>query len=106
MLKPKCFEIKGSLLIEQHITKDGPSPYFVVWVPHTARMFYDRKAMMRFIKWPKGTPSREKIDEWLSSLDAPKAPALDMDAIKREGFGPEADGLDETDPNHQTKMVT
>lgn len=61
---------------------------------------------MRFIKWPKGTPSREKIDEWLLSLDAPKAPALDMDAIKREGFGPEAHGLDETDPNHQTKMVT
>ena len=28
MLKPKTFHIPGALLIEQHIVKDGPSPFF------------------------------------------------------------------------------
>lgn len=106
MLKPKRFHIPGTLLIEQHVVREGPSPYFVAWVPNTSKMFYDRKEMMRWIKWPKGTPSREKIDEWLNGLEAPKAqPALDLEAIKREGFGPEAHALDDSDPNSQTRTV-
>jgi len=106
MLKPKTFHIHGALLIEQHIVKDGPSPYFVAWKPHTSRLFYDRKEMMRWIKWPKGTPTREAIDAFLDSLDAPKVqPTLDLEAIKREGFGPEAHALDDFDPNSQTRTV-
>lgn len=107
MPKPKAFHVPGALLIEQHIVREGPSPYFVVWRPHTSRMFYSRRELLRWVKWPKGTPTRQAIDEFLDSLEAPsEAPALDMDAIKREGFGPEAHALDESDPNHQTKMVT
>lgn len=30
---------------------------------------------------------------------------LDMERIAKEGFGPEAHGLDPTDPNYQTKMI-
>jgi hypothetical protein len=106
MLKPKSFHVPGALLIEQHIVKDGPSPYFVAWKPHTSRLFYDRKEMMRWIKWPKGTPTREAIDAFLDGLEAPKAqPALDLEAIKREGFGPEAHALDDSDPNSQTRTV-
>jgi len=60
---------------------------------------------MRWIKWPKGTPTRDALDEWLNSLEAPKAPLVDMDAIKREGFGPEAHALDDSDPNSQTRTV-
>ena len=69
-------------------------------------MFYDKGQMLKFIRWAAGTPTREALDEWLESLDAPAAPAVDLEAIKREGFGPEAHALDESDPNHQTKMVT
>ena len=106
MLKPKSFHVHGALLIEQHVVKDGPSPYFVAWKPHTSRLFYDRKEMMRWIKWPKGTPTREAIDAFLDSLDAPKVqPTLDLEAIKREGFGPEAHALDDSDPNSQTRTV-
>jgi hypothetical protein len=94
------------LLIEQHIVREGPSPYFVAWKPHTSRLFYDRREMMRWIKWPKGTPTREAIDAFLDGLEAPKAqPALDLEAIKREGFGPEAHALDDSDPNSQTRTV-
>ncbi len=106
MLKPKSFHVPGALLIEQHIVKDGPSPYFVAWKPHSSRLFYDRREMMRWIKWPKGTPTREAIDAFLDGLEAPKAqPALDLEAIKREGFGPEAHALDDSDPNSQTRTV-
>ena len=106
MLKPKTFHIPGALLIEQHIVREGPSPYFVAWKPHTSRLFYDRREMMRWIKWPKGTPTREAIDVFLDGLDTPKAqPTLDLEAIKREGFGPEAHALDDSDPNSQTRTV-
>ena len=107
MAQPKRFERPGSLIIERHVVREGPSPYFVVWRPFTSRMFYDIGEMLRFIRWAKGTPTREALDEWLLSLDEPKeAPTVDMDAIKREGFGPEAHALDESDPNNQTKMIT
>jgi len=106
MLKPKSFHVPGALLIEQHIVREGPSPYFVAWKPHSSRLFYDRREMMRWIKWPKGTPTREAIDAFLDGLEAPKAqPALDLEAIKREGFGPEAHALDDSDPNSQTRTV-
>jgi hypothetical protein len=106
MLKPKSFHVPGALLIEQHIVREGPSPYFVAWRPHTSRLFYDRREMMRWIKWPKGTPTREAIDAFLDALEAPKVqPALDLEAIKREGFGPEAHALDDSDPNNQTRTV-
>ena len=106
MAQTKWFHSPG-VSIDRHVVREGPSPYFVAWQPHSSRMFYDRREMMRWLKWPKGTPTREKIDEWLDSFEvAEEAPGLDMAAIKREGFGPEAHGLDETDPNHQTKMVT
>lgn len=106
MLKPKTFHIPGALLIEQHIVREGPSPYFVAWKPHTSQLFYDRREMMRWIKWPKGTPTREAIDAFLDGLEAPKVqPALDLEAIKREGFGPEAHALDDSDPNNQTRTV-
>ena len=106
MLKPKSFHVPGALLIEQHIVREGPSPYFVAWMPHTSRLFYDRREMMLWIKWPKGTPTREAIDAFLDGLDAPKAqPTLDLEAIKREGFGPEAHALDDSDPNSQTRTV-
>ena len=105
MLKPKSFHVPGALLIEQHIVKDGPSPFFVAWKPHTSRLFYGRQSLMKWLKWPKGTPTRDALDEWLNSLEAPKAPPVDMDAIKREGFGPEAHALDDSDPNSQTRTV-
>jgi len=108
MLKPKAFHMPGALLIEQHIVREGPSPYFVAWKPHTSRLFYDRREMMRWIKWPKGTPTREAIDAFLDGLEAPKESVplpLDMEEIKRKGFGPEAHTLDDSDPNSQTRTV-
>ena len=59
----------------------------------TARPFTDPKALLKWVKWPKGTPTGDALREWLASFEqkaeAP-APELDMAKIKAEGFGPEA----------------
>ena len=75
-------------------------------VGKTARLFTDPKAILKFVKWPKSTPTGDALREWLASFDkkteAP-APKLDMAQIKAKGFGPEAH---DDDPTANTKMVT
>ena len=69
-------------------------------------LFTDTKKILRFIKWPKGTPTGDLLREWLASFDQkPEAPApkLDMAKIKAQGFGPEAH---DDDPTAKTKMIT
>ena len=68
-----------------------------------------RKDLLRFVKWPVKTATGDALREWLDELEAEEpAPAaeLDLTRIEKEGFGPEAHGLDESDPNYATKMVT
>jgi len=68
--------------------------------------FNDPEGVLKFIRWPKGTPTGDAVREWLAGFDdESKASelALDMDQIKREGFGPEAH---DEDPTAKTKMVT
>ncbi len=84
----------------------------------TARPFTEPKAILKWVKWPKGTPTGDALRGWLASFDEkPQAPApeLDMAKIKAEGFGPEAHdnehidpltGLDERDnPVTGTRMI-
>ena len=68
--------------------------------------FTDKKELLRFIRWPKGTPTGDAVREWLASFDdntEAAAPELDMDQLAKEGFGPEAH---DEDPTAKTKMVT
>ena len=60
---------------------------------NSARPFTDTKAILKWVKWPKGTPTGDALREWLASFDKKQdapAPKLDMAKIKAEGFGPEA----------------
>jgi len=68
--------------------------------------FTNKKEVLKFIRWPKGTPTGDDVREWLAGFDdsiEAAAPALDMDQVAKEGFGPEAH---EEDPTAETKMVT
>ncbi len=68
--------------------------------------FTDQKQVLKFIRWPKGTPTGDSVREWLANFDdEPELHAanLDMDRISKEGFGPEAH---DDDPTANTKMVT
>jgi len=73
----------------------------------TARPFTDTKAILKWVKWPKGTPTGDALRDWLASFeqkqDAP-APELDVAQLQREGFGPECH--DPEDPSSNVKMVT
>ena len=56
---------------------------------------------MKWVKWPKGTPTGDALREWLASFDKKQdapAPKLDMAQLQREGFGPEAHDEKTVDP--------
>ena len=96
----------GQLWIERNRRREGPSVVYTVLSGKTARPFTDPKAILKFVRWPKGTPTGDALREWLASFEQkPQTPApeLDMAKIKAEGFGPEAH---DDDPTANTKMVT
>ena len=81
---------------------------------NSARLFTDTKQILRWVKWPKGTPTGDALRDWLASFDKkPEAPASELETAlenlealaksKAEGFGPECH---DDDPTANTKMVT
>ena len=61
----------GSILIEYQEHREGPSPVFVAWKPHTAKSFTDTKALLKFCGWPKSTPTGIELRDWLAKFDTP-----------------------------------
>ena len=97
----------GSLWIERTRRREGPPVVYTVMIKESSRAFTEHKAILKFVKWPKGTPTGDALREWLASFEKEKPtanPELDIAKIKAEGFGPEAH--DDEDPTANTKMVT
>ena len=72
----------------------------------SARPFTDSKAILKWVKWPKGTPTGDALRDWLASFEQKQeapAPELDRAQLQREGFGPECH--DPEDPTVNVKMV-
>ena len=107
-MKPDVFEIPGSLLVERSLRREGPSPVYVAWIPHTSRMFYEKKPLLKFCKWPASTPSGAALREWLQGFDDAAAAntTLDPEEVKKKGWGPESHTHDDEDQTKDTKMVT
>lgn len=104
--------------------RDWNGRFFIAYSSGASLFFRDVPAMRRWLKLPKGIPSRESFDSWIASLEAAdqervskraepltreplmegKSPSLSQELLET-GFGPECH-LDESDPNHQTRMVT
>ena len=105
-MKPEVFFMPGALRVERQTPREGPSPVYVAWRPHTAATFTDEKALLKFAAWPKSTPTGQTLREWLEKFQGatPTEAKLDLARMKAEGFGPEAH--DEPDPTTNTKMVT
>ena len=103
--RPDTFYIPNSLSIQRVKSREGPPVNFVVWTGNSSRVFQDKKQALKFIQWPKSTPTGQLIREWFDQFDEDGTlPELDMEKIRKEGFGPEAH-LDGEDPTAQTKMV-
>jgi hypothetical protein len=93
-MKSERFTAGKELWIERSRRREGPPIVYTVLCGKTARPFTDPKAILKFVKWPKGTPTGDALREWLASFDQkPETPAPEPDLaerIKAEGFGPEA----------------
>lgn len=113
--KPSAeFKVPGALSIVRQVVREGPSPQWTMWRPHTSQAVCGESpetfsAILKFAKWPPKTPTGERLRDWLVEWGhvrrtRAKLPKIDPQVVAT-GFGPEAH-LDETDPNHQTKMIT
>lgn len=103
-MKRQRLDLRSGMLVERGRDWNG---YFYIACAKGASVFIrDEKELRRFLKLPKGTPSRELLDAFLAEAQ-PRA--NDEGEEKREellatGFGPECH-LDESDPNHNTRTV-
>ena len=68
-MKPDQFHVPNALFIERSLHKDGPSPLYVAWKPHTSRMFYNKASLLKFCAWPKSLPTGQALRDWLDSFD-------------------------------------
>lgn len=91
--------------------RDWNARYYIAYSSGASIFTRDLRELRRFLKLPKGIPSREAFDAWLTELqesDAtrqePKAPEGISAEVRATGFGPEAH-LDDSDPNYQTRVV-
>ena len=103
-MKPDRFEIPGSLWIERSLRREGPSPVYVAWVPHTSRLFYEKKPLLKFCKWPASTQSGIALREWLSTFDDVTVPEQQLNGskIQSDNWGPEGHA---EEPNDNTRAV-
>ena len=68
----------------------------------------DPLEVRKFLKLPKGIPSRAAFDSWIESLtaadEARQSRKVDKQIDHATGFGPECH-LDESDPNYATRTI-
>ena len=104
-MKPDYFTA-GGLWIERRRNREGPVVTYTIWKPNTSRIFTDTKKALKFIAWPKGTPTGDDLRDWFASFadkdTKAKPTTVSKDQIAAEGFGPEA----HEEPNENTKMIT
>ena len=59
----------GQLWIERNRRSEGPPVVYTVLCGKSARPFTDPKAILKWVKWPKGTPTGDALREWLASFE-------------------------------------
>ena len=104
--------------------RDWNGRFYIAYSGGASLFIRDLKELRRFLKVPKGIPSRESLDSWLASLEAmdkereakrehlplTSEPVVEgsetnlSQELLASGFGPECH-LDESDPNFATKTV-
>ena len=73
----------GQLWIERTRHREGPPIVYTCMSGKSSMLFTDPKALLKFVRWPKGTPTGAALREWLEYWDKP-----------------------EPEPQAETKMVT
>lgn len=106
---------RDTLRLSQHMFietgKDWNGRYFIAYSGGGSVFVREIVELRRFLKLPKSIPMRESLESWLASLadmDAKRhgdVPAPIGDANVEGSFDPLAHGLDESDPQFNTKTV-
>ena len=94
---------------------DWNGRYYIAYSSRASLFFRDVVALRKWLKLPKGIPSRDSFDSWIASIEAAdqeraaKKKPLPKEGLSDEllatGFGPEA-FQDNEDPTANTKMIT
>lgn len=106
---------RDTLRLSQHqfieTSRDHNGRYFIAYSGGASVFIREIAELRRFLKLPKSIPMRESLESWLASLadmDAKRrgdVPAPLGDAQVEGSFDPLAHGLDESDPQFNTKTV-
>jgi hypothetical protein len=72
----KRFEKKGIWVEKLHPKLDQ----YAAWKPNVSQYFDDKRALLKWLKWPKGTPTGDEFREWLGPLDVPVPDEIDPTA--------------------------
>ena len=103
---------------------DWNGRYYIACSSRASMFFRDVVKLRKWLKLPKGIPSRDSFDSWIASIEAAdqervskkaqpltaepltegKAPNLSQELLAT-GFGPEV-FQDDEDPTANTKMIT
>ena len=67
-MKSDTFKSHG-LYIERRETREGPSPYFVIYYKNTSFFTTDVKSIKKQLKLGRGTETSEHFNEWLESFN-------------------------------------
>jgi hypothetical protein len=112
MVKRDALRLPGGMSIETGPDWDGR--YWIGYRKGCSLFFRDVKVLRKWLGLPLGTPSRQAFDSWVESIQASDAERQAKKQQPKEGltpehiatgFGPEVHGLDESDPNHQTRTI-
>lgn len=67
-MKTERFKAPG-LWVERQRRKGEPTVY-VAWKPHTSQGFAEPRDLLRWLKWPAGTPTGDALRQWLEEPNA------------------------------------
>jgi len=111
-MKYLTFQTRGLII---QTSRDWNGRFFICYSSSTSLFLNSSKAVLRWAKYPKSTPTREALEKWLTELDAADAARLAAKAAAVDeppgpideagGFGPEVFAADEDDPTANTKMI-
>ena len=109
-MKRARLQLNAATSIETSLDANGR--YWIAYSNGASVFLRDTKELRRFLKLPKGIPSRERFDTFITELQAADNTRIERREAKEglaeellaTGFGPECH-LDESDPNYATRTV-
>lgn len=112
-MKRARLQLNAATSIETSLDTNGR--YWIAYSNGASVFLRDTKELRRFLKLPKGIPSRERFDAFLTELQAADSARTERreareglsEEVLATGFGPEAfaDEAEPENPVSNTKMI-